>query len=311
MKWYYKLRWPYYFRWVEGKRLRVRYIAGGWYKFDCLMENLFIKTVKLPRYGLYEGKHRKERVIVSLTSFPQRMDQTYYAIKSLMIQTTKADKIVLWLAQRQFPNSKIPKKFDELIDRGLEVRFTPLDLRSHKKYYYILQEQQPDELVITFDDDIIYEADAIEKLLVFHEKYPRCIVCNRGETIRIDEQGNPKPYRQWGIRSDIGVKEPSMYIVPSTGAGCLYPYGVMPTSTFDVENIKRLAFTADDMWMRFNSIQTGVKVIKTRRDIAILCTVSDSQKINLSQVNCIEGENDATIARLFAFFPDSVKKLKV
>lgn len=310
MHWFYKIRWPYRFRWIEGKRLRVRYIAGGWYKIDCFMENLFIKTAKLPKYGLNKERQRKERVIVSLTSFPQRIDQTYYAIKSLMIQTEKADRIILWLAQEQFPDCKIPEQFDELIDRGLEIRFTPIDLRSHKKYYYILQEQRPEELVITFDDDIIYESNAIEKLLLFHEKYPRCIVCNRGETIQIDEQGNPKPYKQWHVRSDIGVKEPSMYIVPSTGAGCLYPYGILPESTFDIKNIQRLAFTADDMWMRFNSIQTGIKVIKTRRDIAILCNVSDSQKINLSQINCIEGENDAVIARLFAFFPDTLKRLK-
>lgn len=311
MNWYYKIRWPHRFRWIEGKRLKIRYIAGGWYKLDCLMENWFIKTIKLPKYGLYQGKERKEKVIVSLTSFPPRMKQAYYAIKSLMIQTQKADKIILWLAQEQFPDGLIPDKFRKLTNRGLEIRFTPLDLRSHKKYYYILQEQQPNELVITFDDDIIYEADAIERLLVFHQKYPKCIVCNRGETIQIDNQGNPKPYKQWITRSDVGVKVPSMYIVPSTGAGCLYPYGVMPPSTFIIEDLKRLAFTADDMWMRFNSIQNGIKVIKTRRDIAILCTVRNSQKINLSQINCIEGENNAVIARLFAFFPNTLKKLQL
>lgn len=310
MKWYYKIRWPYRFRWIEWKKLKVRYIAGGWYKIDCLMENLFIKSAKLPENGLYDGKDRLEKVIVSLTSFPQRMEQAYYAIKSLMIQTQKADRIILWLAQEQFPDGIIPDKFKKLIKRGLEIRFTPLDLRSHKKYYYILQEQLPNELVITFDDDIIYEADAVEKLLIFHQKYPECIVCNRGETIRIDEQGHPKPYKQWVTRSDVGVKSPSMYIVPSTGAGCLYPYGVMPPSTFVVDDIKRLAFTADDLWMRFNSIQNGIKVIKTRRDIAILCTVSGSQQINLSKINCIGGENDAVIARLFEFFPNTLKKLQ-
>ncbi len=52
------------------------------------------------------------KIIISLTSFPERMDEIHYALYSLLTQTFKPDMLVLWLGEEQFPNkeSDIPEK---------------------------------------------------------------------------------------------------------------------------------------------------------------------------------------------------------
>ncbi len=299
------IRWPYNWRKKEACPTKIPHMGGVMYRWDCLMENLYIKTAALPKCGINQ-ESRKETITVSLTTFPARIHQCYYTIKSLMLQTYKADAIVLWLAEEQFPKRELPPQYDQLIRAGLTVRFCE-DLRSHKKYFYALQEQKPNELVVTFDDDIIYEADAIEKVVKMHQKYPDCIICNRGFQM-LTENGQLLPYSKWKLCSPVGVGVPVYDIMPSTGAGCLYPYRVMPESAFDIKKAKEVAWTADDLWMRFNSLDAGVRVVKTREKNATLCNVRGSQKEALTYVNNLENENQKTIERLLMLFPETAKK---
>ncbi len=296
------MRWPYEWRKKEACPFLFPGLGGLLYRWDCLAENLYIRMAPLPACGL-NREPRAERVTLSLTTFPARIHQCYYAIKSLMLQTFKADRIVLWLAEEQFPEHKLPPQFDVLLEAGLTVRFCE-DYRSHKKYYHALREQGENELVITYDDDIIYEADSVEKLITVHQQFPDCIICNRGQQM-VMHDGQLLPYSQWKLCTPVGVREPVYGIMPSTGAGCLYPCGIMPESTFDVEKARELAWTADDLWMRFNSLAAGVRVVKTRERIATLCNVSGSQKEALTQINDIGNENQRAIERLLRCFPET------
>ncbi|MBQ8620796.1 MAG: hypothetical protein IJ422_00600 [Oscillospiraceae bacterium] len=274
------------------------------YKLDCLLENLYIRLERLPAYGLNRDEARKEKVTVSLTSFPARIEKAYYAVKSLMLQSYKADRIVLWLAESQFAEKKLPERFRDLTERGLEIRWCE-DLRSHKKYYYSLRQQKADELVVTYDDDIIYEEDSLEKLVRKHEQHPDCIICNRGHEIVFDDRGKPAPYKKWTIHSAAGVNEPTRWVVPSTGNGCLYPFGCMPEVAFRWDLIRENALTADDLWMRFCSLSNQVEVVKTKETIAILCEVWGSQRVRLTAINDLAGENQRVVDRLVRLFPNA------
>jgi hypothetical protein len=61
-------------------------------------------------------------IIVSLTSFPPRIAKIHITINSLLAQTVKADKIVLYLNKDEFKNWKIPEELQKCIDNGLEIR---------------------------------------------------------------------------------------------------------------------------------------------------------------------------------------------
>ena len=302
------IRWPYKFRKPEGVKKGIPGLRVLWYKWDVFAENWYIRWAALPEQGVYTGSERSEKVILSLTSFPARIHQVYYAIKSLMLQTIQADEIRLYLAEEQFPQKKLPKKLQNLVEKGLRIIWVD-DKRSHKKYYDSLLNQRENELIITYDDDIIYEKDSVEKLIAGHKRFPDCIICNRGETILRDADGVMKPQSLWRINSKVGVCEPTMEVMPSTGAGCLYPYGAVPEITFDWDIAKNNALTADDLWMRFCSYSYGTKVVKTRETIATLCIVHGSQKEKLTEINDINGENQRVIERLSTLFP-SVYRVK-
>ena len=81
---------------------------------------------------------RDEMYVLSLTSFPGRIDDVWIAVECLLRQTFKPDKIILWLAIGQFPDKVTPDSLKKLESRGLEVKFCEDDLRAHKKYSYIL-----------------------------------------------------------------------------------------------------------------------------------------------------------------------------
>lgn len=84
--------------------------------------------------------------------------------------------------------------------------------------------QQPDEVIITFDDDIIYPVDAIKRLMDKHIQYPDCIVCERAQAIDYEKDGTLKNPGRWKTISKIGCKQPSYSLNPSPGGGCLIPY---------------------------------------------------------------------------------------
>ena len=118
------------FKLPEG--LRIPFFSGRIYNFISKLERQYIKNLSVNGLSLNETP-RDEKIIVSLTSFPARIDCVGYSIKSLFNQTVKPDRIILWLATEQFENQEMPELLETLKSKGLEIRFCE-DLKSHKKY---------------------------------------------------------------------------------------------------------------------------------------------------------------------------------
>lgn len=291
---------------TEGKQ-GVPYMGRIRNKLAHLMENLYIRAVKIPRHPLNKDI-RSRKVIVSLTSFPERIQIVSYAIKSLMLQTYKPDEIVLWLAKEQFEDREIPKKLLMLQKYGLEIRFCK-DLKSHKKYYYSMQEQG-DNLLITYDDDLLFAPDSIEKLIFWHREYPDCIICNRAQTLPVDEKGWVKSCTYWKVYSKEGYQVPSHKIMASTGGGCLYPPHCFGEMVYNLEYITQHALTADDVWMKTMALLYDVKIVKTSKEQKPLTVLYRSQKVNLTSINDILKKNDETASLLQKHFPEAFLKLK-
>ncbi len=292
--------------WKIPEGIRIPYIGGKWYSFISRLEQKAIVNLSVSDFELNKTQ-RNEKIIVSLTSFPVRIEVAAYTIKSLFNQTMKPDRIILWLAESQFLSHKLPVSIEELCEIGLEVRFVD-DLKSHKKYYYALKEQEREELVITYDDDIIYPEDSVERLYNIHKKYPDCIVCNRAAAVSVikDSLG---PYSTWKVHSDIGVNSPSSLLFPSTGGGTLYPYGSVGEEVFNIDQMKKLAFSADDLWVRFMSALKKTKIVKTRKNHRTFTVLEGSQNESLQMVNCLQAGNDKTIRRLSSVYPEALENI--
>lgn len=207
-------------------------IAPIYYKFSKIKEQENVR------------KYTDTEVIVSLTTFPARMKTLPIVLESLFRQTVKPDKIILWLADTQFSDkNKVNLKLHKFITLGLNVEYCE-DLRSHKKYYYSMK-NNPDAIVITVDDDIIYSEDMIEKILLVHKKYPNCIVANRAHRIRFLNE-MPLSYKEWEGRA-ITKSGPEIDLCPTTGAGCLFPPKSLDQRVFDKRVFLNICKYADDL----------------------------------------------------------------
>lgn len=260
-----------------------------------------------PRIFEQEKKIRDDSVIVSLTTFPARIDYVHLAIRSLLAQTVKPGKIILWLAKNQFCDVAIPTQLQELCSYGLEIRFCDEDLFAHKKYYYAMQEY-PDHLIVTYDDDIIYPEDSLEKLLAMHRQHPNAIICNRGREIKMETQ-SVAPYKDWKVSGKVQAGIPTYHVMASTGAGTLYPPHCMPKETFDIQKIRTLALTADDLWMKIMSIQGNIPVVKSQTRGKALCISKGKQELTLAHRNVDQGLNDRVMQDLLVHYPNVLQRL--
>ena len=79
----------------------------------CLKYKYNIKLMPLSDSGITKEK-RFPKIIVSLTTYPGRIDIVHKTIITLLQQTMKPDEVILWLAEEQFPDKKLPKSLTEL-----------------------------------------------------------------------------------------------------------------------------------------------------------------------------------------------------
>ncbi|WP_156111459.1 glycosyltransferase family 2 protein [Pontibacillus halophilus] len=241
-------------------------------------------------------KEREKKIIVSLTTFPGRINVVWIAIESLLRQSVKPDKIILWLADSQFDSiESLPKRLQAQQSRGLTIKFCE-DLRSHKKYYYTFNDY-PNDLIITVDDDVIYPTKTVEVLVNTHVKHPYSICCNRGHLMTLNKDNTLKSYKNWGY-NPLDFTGPSKFLCPTGVSGVLYPPNSVNQEVFNRENIRSLCFYADDLWLKVMSLMNNTQVVKTKDFPHYLFTISTSQKESLGQLNIENNQNDEQLINL-------------
>ena len=184
---------------------------------------LYCRIKRIPNCSVKTG--HDEKVIVSLTSYPARIDKVHLCVQSLLRQTYKADKTILWLSREQFPREldDIPLELRQLTKYGLTICFVNGDYRSYKKFIYAAQEYS-DSIIVTTDDDTLYPKNWLEKLILTHKKYPDCVACYRAHYMTLDN-GRARKYHEWlGLSPDM--KGPDMKLVPIGVGGGAVPHGI-------------------------------------------------------------------------------------
>jgi len=253
---------------------------------------------------------RDKNIIVSLTSFPSRIDTIWICIESLLRQTLKPDEIVLWLADTQFNGlSSLPDRLIEQQKRGLTIRFCE-DIKSHKKYYYAFKEY-PDDIIITVDDDVIYPKDTIKALISLHKKYPECICCNFAVLITFNNNNEINPIRKWpGLFFNI-LKKPTYLLLPVGVSGILYPPKLINLEVFNKDIFKKICFYADDIWLKLMGLLNGTKVMQTSCFPGHFFTIQGSQKDCLLKTNITRNQNEVQFqAVLNRYRTDLMKFIK-
>lgn len=259
------------------------------------------KALQFNENGLNKIEKREKKIVVSLTSYPARINAVPATIGSLLKQTVKPDIIVLWLGEEKFPEKKLPKKFEKLKDIGVEIRFRP-DLKSHTKYFYAIQEF-PNDIIITVDDDNIYKETLVEELYESYKKYPNCVSALRVHRIRFNNDFTLKKYADWHY-DYIGEVGSCSHQYFATGVGgVLYPPQILHNETTNVEFIRKYCPNHDDFWLKIMEVMNNVKVVlasqdKMSREGLIMGTQSTGQW----KENVVGGGNDRQMAAVMSSY---------
>ena len=266
--------------------------------------NLFIPKYykKTQKKRCYKKRNNKSRIIVSLTSFPKRIDIVWITIESILRQSQKPDEIILWLAEEQFQGiDSLPKNLLELTEKGLTIRFCD-DLRSHKKYYYVMQEY-PKDIIILADDDMVYPRDTIEKLLRLHKKYPKDICCITGQVIGTNEE-LPSNWRNPYVNEKL-VHSDNVQIF--TGSGSLYPPKCLNKDVFNRGLIQQLCPHADDLWLTYMARKNNTKITTLSPWRPFPITIYGTSENSLWYINAGQGKNDQQWMAIKKHYENGIK----
>lgn len=161
-------------------------------------------------------------IIVSFTSYPERILTIGQVLDSIINQTILPDRIVLYLSSVEFKGFKNMPDLEKYKKYGFEIHWKEENLKSHKKWFYAFQEY-PEDIIITIDDDVVYTNTALEKLLKYHRKFPKAVIGRRAHLITCNEDYSIASYNDWHHRCSIYVGIPRMNLIVTGNGGILYP----------------------------------------------------------------------------------------
>jgi Glycosyl transferase family 2 len=204
----------------------------------------FIRQVLSKSRPLQRG-----RVIVSLTTLPERIGNLEPTIRSLLEQTRLPDEIVLAVPEfsiRQKNRYVVPAYLKQI--PSLRILHCEKDWGPATKFIPVVQEELATDrgqtLVWVVDDDRTYPRDALEILLHYHQEMPDAALCFRGALMpRTFVWFIPKLFRASQIR------EPKRVAVITGTAGYLIQPRFFDSALWDYSSAPSSAFYMDDIWI--------------------------------------------------------------
>jgi len=189
------------------------------------------------------------RIIVSLSTMPDRIGRLQPALDSLLKQTRPPDEIVLAVPRfsiRQKRGYQIPNYLLRI--PKVRILRCEKDWGPATKFIAVVQDElaagRTDTLIMVVDDDRIYPRDSVELYLHYHAQLPEAALCFRGGPI-------PRSlnWRDCKIEFGVDFRAPKQTAV-ITGCGS---YLIQPrffdSSLWDYSVAPAGAFYMDDMWI--------------------------------------------------------------
>ncbi|ADK32310.1 SPASM domain-containing protein [Brachyspira pilosicoli] len=247
---------------------------------------------------------RKERLIVSLTSFPQRIYDIDVVLFSLLNQTIKPDKIILWLSIEEFPNLEkdVPLHILNMRKFGIEIEFCN-NLYSYNKLIHSLK-KYPNDIIVTADDDIYYEYNWLEKLYNAYLENPNYIHCHRAHKVKFDDN-NILEYKKWiQCLNNNGDLEASYRLFFNTSVGIICKKNMFYKDVLNEKLFIKKSPKSDDIWFWAMSVlnDTKINIVKDnmKKIIKLGCD-------NLYDTNVLENYNDIQLNNLFNYYGEKIK----
>jgi len=247
--------------------------------------------------GTFDGR----RVIASLSTVPDRIDNLGPTIHSLLKQTRPPDEIVLAVPKFSVREQR-PYIVPKYISRLPRVRVLRCceDWGPATKFIAAIQDElaagRENSLIMVVDDDRLYPRDALETYLYYSEQLPNAALCFRGAAMpsTLDWDDAKMIYAK-----DIREPRPVAVI---TGCGS---YLVRPLffdrSLWDYSVAPPVAFYIDDIWISALLSRRGIKRYVVPASAMMRSVRRQRRTVSLNKIDGRQKLNNETIA----FFRDT------
>ena len=202
-------------------------------------------------------------VYVSLTTVKQNEARVVETLQSINAQTQLPDKCFIFLSEtpylldQGFANGTMGSELSDFIGSHplFELRWCP-NTGPFRKLLPLLEEKfDEDCLIITIDDDTVYIATLVEKMVAGFSRY-KCCISNWALTLR-----HPGDVR--GLNYENFARPIPSYIYNfhlGKGGVAYHPTFFCKTRgiMFDADAINQTCLTNDDVWFNFMRIANGI-----------------------------------------------------
>lgn len=239
--------------------------------------------------------------IISLTSYHKRFNILYLTIESLINQNYANDyQIVVTISDEDVDiYGGLPDNISSQINRGVRLIRVKENIKSHKKVFYVCNENEKSP-IITVDDDILYPSWWLSELLNNAALEPACVLAFRGHHIIKNDNEIIFDYGLWLNKSDQITTPFSKYsFLPTGTSGVYYPVSSLKGLQSTKNEFLNLCPHADDLWLKYITTVNGFKAKRIRKhNVHFLCSdLSDS----LHTVNVHNGGNDIQFQNIIQY----------
>ncbi|MCB1149551.1 MAG: glycosyltransferase family 2 protein, partial [Chlamydiia bacterium] len=157
-------------------------------------------------------------LIVTLATIPGRIGNLRPCLDSILAQTIKPDRILLWYPEkfRRFKErTPIPGYLSEY---PVEIFDLEDQVALNKLIGALLHVDDPEASIVSIDDDMLYPPHFLENLLRWSEKYPHAAIGHKGKILM--NRKNPNYDQIYFIFGTI--KTPCQVDVMDAAFGLLY-----------------------------------------------------------------------------------------
>jgi len=241
------------------------------------------------------------RVIASLSTVPDRINNLRPTIRSLLKQTRPPDEIVLAIPEFSVREQR-PYVVPEYLLRLPRVRVLHCaeDWGPATKFIGAIQDElaagRKNSLIMVVDDDRLYPPDALETYLYYSEQLPNAALCFRGAAMpsTLDWDDAKMIYAK-------DIREPRPVAVITGCGSYLVRARFFDRSLWDYSGAPSVVFYIDDIWISAWLSRHGVKRYVVPASAMMRTVRRQRRTVSLNRIPGRQKLNNETIA----FFRDA------
>jgi glycosyltransferase involved in cell wall biosynthesis len=292
-----------------GKRIR-NYISyhSRKVRIRCLVIGSVI------RWGVFRitsflkfNKSIEEKLVVSMTTTPKRIEYLKKTLKTVITQSVSAAEIAIYIESDHIDLlEEIAREFAVF---NVKVHPSHEKLRAGTKLIPELARDTGREIILILDDDVIYPHNLIKSMLrTLHNNGGSVVVCNWAQTCGVDVTGKPQHYRDWREIRNTG--ELSANAMPLGVAGVMAARSTFPRQIRDTDVFRDVCDCIDDLWYWCHFALSDTRVVMNETLMRVPITWPGSQDSALWRTeNKIDGPKDVAFRKLLNEYPEFWEKI--